>query len=67
MRKTRDEKRRKVNEGKLDARTYKIHKNFTRKIMREAERQYYTNIFDEKKRYAKYVESYRENAQPKQR
>ena len=38
MRKKRDENRRKVNEGKLDAKTYKTHRNFTRKKMREAER-----------------------------
>ena len=49
MRKKRDENRRKVNEGKLDAKTYKTHRNLTRKKMREAERQYYMNIFDEKK------------------
>ena len=49
MRKTRDENRRKVNDGKLDVRTYKEHKNLTRKKIREAERKYYMNIFDEKK------------------
>ena len=49
MRKTRDENRKKVNEGKLDVRTYKEHKNLTRKKIREAERQYYMNIFDAKK------------------
>ena len=49
MRKTRDENRKKVNEGKLDMKTYKEHKNLTRKKMREAERQYYMNIFDAKK------------------
>ena len=31
MRKIRDENRRKVNEGKLDTRTYKTHRNLTRK------------------------------------
>ena len=30
MRKTRDENRKKVNQGKLDVRTYKEHKNLTR-------------------------------------
>ena len=49
MRKTRDENRKKMNEGKLDARSYKTHRNLTRKKMREAERQYYMKIFDEKK------------------
>ena len=49
MRKTRDENRKKVNEGKLDMKTYKEHKNFIRKKIREAERQYYMNIFDAKK------------------
>ena len=49
MRKTRDANRKKVNEGHLDIRTYKAHKNLTRKKMREAEKQYYTDIFDEKK------------------
>ena len=49
MRKTRDENRKKVNEGKLDMKTYKEHKNLTRKKIREAERQYYMNIFDAKK------------------
>ena len=49
MRKTRDENRKKVNEGKLDIKTYKEHKNLTRKKIREAERQYYMNIFDAKK------------------
>ena len=49
MRKTRDENRKKVNKGKLDFQTYKKHKNFTKKKIREAERQYYMNIFDAKK------------------
>ena len=31
MRKKRDENRRKVNEGKLDVKTYKTHRNLTRK------------------------------------
>ena len=35
MRKTRDENRKKVNEGTLDVRTYKGHENLTRKKERQ--------------------------------
>ena len=49
MCKTSDENKRKVNDGKLDVRTYKEQNNLTKKKVREAERKYYMNVFDEKK------------------
>ena len=48
MHKTRDENRKKVNKGKL---IFKLIRNtkISPKKIREAERQYYMNIFDTKK------------------
>ena len=48
MRKVRDKNRIKVNKGLLDEKEYKIHKNKTRKLIREAQENYYKGLFDEK-------------------
>ena len=48
MRNTRDKNRQKVNKGLLDEKEYKKQKNKTRKMIREAQENYYKELFDEK-------------------
>ena len=48
MRITRDKNRKKVNQGLLDEKEYKEQKNKTRKMIRQAQEDYYKDLFDEK-------------------
>ena len=53
MRKVRDKNRIKVDKDFLDEKEYKIHKNKTRKLIREAQENYYKGLFDEKQNVMK--------------
>ena len=48
MRITRDKNRKKVTQGLLDEKEYKEQKNKTRKMIRQAQEDYYKDLFDEK-------------------
>ena len=48
LRITRDKNRKKVNQGLLDEKEYKEQKNKTRKMIRQAQEDYYKDLFDEK-------------------